>query len=85
MQVSEIEASLVYRGSFRTVRATERNPVSKTKGGVRGRKKKKKRGSMFMPHREIKTEQTAKCYIANQNTHGLKGKEEGGKAFMPCF
>jgi hypothetical protein len=29
--ISEFEASLVYRVSSRTVRATQRNPVSKTK------------------------------------------------------
>jgi hypothetical protein len=29
-QISEIEASLVYRMSFRTARATQRNPVLKT-------------------------------------------------------
>jgi hypothetical protein len=28
-QISEFEASLVYRVSFRTARATQRNPVSK--------------------------------------------------------
>jgi hypothetical protein len=30
-QISEFEASLVYRVSFRTARATQRNPVSKNK------------------------------------------------------
>jgi hypothetical protein len=30
-QISEFKASLVYRVSSRTVRATQRNPVSKTK------------------------------------------------------
>jgi hypothetical protein len=35
-QISEFEASLVYRVSSRTARATQRNPVSK-------RKKKKKK------------------------------------------
>ena len=37
-EISEFKASLVYRVSSRTVRATQRNPVSKTK------KKKKKGG-----------------------------------------
>jgi hypothetical protein len=36
--ISEFEASLVYRASFRTPRATQRNPVLKTK------KKKQNRG-----------------------------------------
>jgi hypothetical protein len=30
-RISEFEASLVYRVSFRTARATQRNPVSKKK------------------------------------------------------
>jgi hypothetical protein len=37
-QISEFEASLVYRVSSRTTRATQRNPVSKKK-----KKKKKKK------------------------------------------
>jgi hypothetical protein len=37
-QISEFEASLVYRMSSRTARATQRNPVSKKK-----KKKKKKK------------------------------------------
>jgi hypothetical protein len=37
-QISEFEASLVYRVSFGTARATQRNPVFKKK------KKKKKKG-----------------------------------------
>jgi hypothetical protein len=34
--ISEFEASLVYRVSSRTARATERNPVSKKNDGLRG-------------------------------------------------
>jgi hypothetical protein len=30
-QISEFEANLVYRVSYRTARATQRNPVSKNK------------------------------------------------------
>jgi hypothetical protein len=40
--ISEFKASLVYKVSFRTARATQRNPVSKKK-----KKKKKKK----IPHR----------------------------------
>jgi hypothetical protein len=39
-QISEFEASLVYRVSSRTARATQRNPVSKNQ--KRKKKKKKK-------------------------------------------
>jgi hypothetical protein len=39
--ISEFEASLVYRVSSRTARATQRNPVPKRK-----KKKKKKRGQV---------------------------------------
>jgi hypothetical protein len=41
--ISEFEASLVYRVSFRTARATQRNPVSKNK-----KKKKKKKGKEML-------------------------------------
>ena len=42
-QISEFEASLVYRVSSRTARATQRNPVSKKKKKIK-RKKKEEEG-----------------------------------------
>jgi hypothetical protein len=43
-QISEFEASLVYRVSSRTARATQRNPVSKkTKKEKEKNKKKRKK------------------------------------------
>jgi hypothetical protein len=39
-QISEFEASLVYRVSSRTARDTHRNPVSKNKTKRNGKKKK---------------------------------------------
>jgi hypothetical protein len=39
-QISEFEASLVYIVSSRTARATQRNPVSKTKTKTNKRNKK---------------------------------------------
>jgi hypothetical protein len=42
-RISEFEASLVYKVSFRTARATQRNPVSKT---PKKKKKKKKEAAM---------------------------------------
>jgi hypothetical protein len=41
-EISEFEASLVYRVSSRTARATQRNPVSKTKNKNKTKKKQKK-------------------------------------------
>jgi hypothetical protein len=41
--ISEFEASLVYRVSSRTARATQRNPVSKNQKKKKKRKKEKKR------------------------------------------
>jgi hypothetical protein len=41
--ISEFEASLVYRVSSRTARATQRNPVSKNKERKRKKRKEKKR------------------------------------------
>jgi hypothetical protein len=50
-QISELEASLVYKVSFRTARATQRNPVSKknkqTKKQKKQKKKRKKEKSFF--------------------------------------
>jgi hypothetical protein len=40
-QISEFEASLVYRVSSRTARATQRNPVSETKKKKKKKKKEK--------------------------------------------
>jgi hypothetical protein len=40
-QISEFEASLVYRVSSRTARATQRNPVSKNKNKKEQKKTKK--------------------------------------------
>ena len=41
-QISEFEASLVYRVSARTAKATQRNPVSKNQKKKKKKKKKKK-------------------------------------------
>jgi hypothetical protein len=41
-RISEFEASLVYRGSSRTARATQRNPVLKNKNKQKERKKGRK-------------------------------------------
>jgi hypothetical protein len=43
-RISEFEASLVYRVSSRTARATQRNPVSKKEGRKEGRKKGREGG-----------------------------------------
>jgi hypothetical protein len=40
-QISEFEASLVYKVSSRTVRATQRNPVSKNKQTNKNKKQNK--------------------------------------------
>jgi hypothetical protein len=51
-RISEFEASLVYKVSFRTARAIQRNPVSKNK--KKTKKKKEHTPVMspawFMPH-----------------------------------
>jgi hypothetical protein len=43
-RISEFKASLVYKVSSRTARATQRNPVSKNQ---KKKKKKKKKKKMF--------------------------------------
>jgi hypothetical protein len=42
-QISEFEASLVYKVSSRTARATQRNPVSKNKKQKTKKERKKER------------------------------------------
>jgi hypothetical protein len=42
LRISEFEASLVYRVSYRTVRATQRKPVSKTNKKQKKQRKNKK-------------------------------------------
>jgi hypothetical protein len=42
-RISEFEASLVYRVSYRIARATQRNPVSKAKPKPKTKTKEKKR------------------------------------------
>jgi hypothetical protein len=44
-QISEFEVSLVYKVSSRIARATQRNPVSKTKPKKNQKKKKQKKHS----------------------------------------
>jgi hypothetical protein len=46
-QISEFEASLVYRVSSRTAGAIQRNPVSKNKKQKTKKKKKRERESLF--------------------------------------
>jgi hypothetical protein len=47
-QISEFEASLVYKVSSRTARATQRNPVSKNQ-----KKKKKKKSTNSVDFQEV--------------------------------
>jgi hypothetical protein len=42
-QISEFEASLVYKVSFRTARTAQRNPVSKNKNKKKRKEKEKQR------------------------------------------
>jgi hypothetical protein len=44
--ISEFEASLVYKMSSRTARATQRNPVSKNQ--KKKKKRKKERNQLFL-------------------------------------
>jgi len=41
--ISEFEASLVYKVSFRTARDTQRNPVSKQQQGKKKKERKEKK------------------------------------------
>jgi hypothetical protein len=48
-QISEFEASLVYRVSSRTARATQRNPVSKNKQTNKQTKNKERENHTKLP------------------------------------
>jgi hypothetical protein len=51
-QISEFEASLVYRVSSRTARATQGNPVSKNQEKKKKKKKKTRKGKGMGSHRK---------------------------------
>jgi hypothetical protein len=48
MQISEFKVSLVYRASAKTARATQKNPVSKTKNKIKHKNNKKKQCSVVL-------------------------------------
>jgi hypothetical protein len=48
-EISEFKASLVYRVSSRTARATQRNPVSKHRKKKRKKEKRKREGDEAQP------------------------------------
>jgi hypothetical protein len=53
-QISELEASLVYRVSSRTAWVTQRNPISKKKKKRKKERKKKKKEKKKIPHQKNK-------------------------------
>jgi hypothetical protein len=76
-----LEASLVYKVSSRTARATQKNPVSKNKKQKKKRKKKKKenaqdremrmaKGLMYLSDREH-CKQEVLCQTAELRNHYL--------------
>jgi hypothetical protein len=79
--ISEFEASLVYRVSSRTARATQRNPVSKKQNKTKKKKKKNKQKqslcnpddmcSIQDPGQERKVPKTVPCSLC---TPALKHK-----------
>ena len=60
-----MEASLVYRVSFRTARATQRNPVLKNK------KKQKKQKNKKKNKREREKESQNMCHLSPSSIHPL--------------
>jgi hypothetical protein len=70
--ISEFKASLVYRVSSRTIRAPQRNPVSKTK-----KKKKKKEG------KETEEKETQHCCVARDIRH-IRKWDSNETRVKPC-
>jgi hypothetical protein len=60
--ISEFEASLVYRVSSRTVRATQRNPVSKKKKKKRKERERRGRERKIERQKERKERRTKKSW-----------------------
>jgi hypothetical protein len=58
-QISEFEASLVYRVSSRTAKATQRNPVLKKQNKTKQKKQKQKTNN---PPPKKKTQKLPPCY-----------------------
>jgi hypothetical protein len=57
-QISEFKASLVYRVSSRTARATQRNPVSETKQNNNNKKHGPEGWPIIMFHLELSPDET---------------------------
>jgi hypothetical protein len=63
-QISEFKASLVYRVSSKTARATQRNPVSYTeKPCLKKKKKKTKKNKGLKRLREVSTHVHMACNV----------------------
>jgi hypothetical protein len=65
-QISEFEASLVYRVSSRTARATQRNPVSKHQKPKKQKTKQKQKQKQ--KQNKTKTNKTKQTKKQQQNT-----------------
>jgi hypothetical protein len=70
--ISEFEASLVYRGSSRTARATQRNPVSKKTSKQTNKQKKQQQKEIHVPHTP---HQELRFLSLAEARHSLAGQE----------
>jgi hypothetical protein len=90
-QISEFEASLVYRVSSRSARATQRNPVSKNKTKQQQQKPLNslvsRNGSISRENRKLSLEKVFKLQIRNgiSNFPGQRASCTSGKLHVPIL
>jgi hypothetical protein len=70
-RISEFEASLVYRVSSRTARATQRNPVSKKQNNNKKERRRRKK--------EEKKENKKFSQVVVVSVHSFKSQHSGGR------
>jgi hypothetical protein len=69
--ISEFKASLVYRVSSRTARATQRNPVSKNKTKQNNNNNNNNKKPKPKPKKQNKTKQKKDCLSQKINEQGM--------------
>jgi hypothetical protein len=81
-QISEFEASLVYKVSSRTPRATQRNPVSKNKNKNKNKQTNKQRTCCTSQGKSQKNKMR-KCIMEAMIQKGFKTLDKSRFSFLP--
>jgi uncharacterized protein (DUF2252 family) len=81
--ISEFEASLVYRVSSRSAKATQRNPVSKKQNKTKQNKTKQNKTKLYLPQKNRDKNKGQRQELEEENK-GDKGQGRGGKYICVC-